>query len=295
MNRYQKRFLKKLAKKALKLTWFCIKFVWFQLYRYAREILGQTVSNREYMVDAATLKKFREYPLYRFPDRVHIVHIGIDPSGGSTSSDYAICSTVRDNGHFVIIGCDISGSFKQDDILWMLDNHLLKIRQQPQYSNAFFMIYIEANMSWISADGLRTHFGKQPQLGQHLVYSRDPKKLGRPGVWTGESEKELYARGLRKMMHAGQLRYAENFISVGKKVHETKQILEDQLRQLRKETAASSGLEPGFDKVKTTYTGKSHGVRDDACMSLQIALYNMETVRQDPVFIQFCIQKSLAY
>ena len=258
----------------------------------ARENLGQVVSSREYMCKPF-MKAFRERPSYRLAHDATVVHIGIDPSGGGTSSDYAICSTVHDNGNYVIVGVETSSSHHQNDILDMLDNHLLALRRIPQYASAVFWFYIEANMSFLTVDDLRNHFLSHPEFGQLRVAREDGKAQGKWGVWTGEKEKEMYAKRLQKTMSEGKLHYAENFVSASRPAAESKAQLERQVANLRKE--AKPCLEPGFDRVKFTYTGKSQGERDDGSMALQIALYNMEKQRNNPQFITSCMQQGLRY
>lgn len=262
---------------------------------YAREILGQVVSNKEYMCTAPLMRPFKDKQPHKMVYPANVVHIGIDPSGGGTASDYAICSMVYDNGQFVIIGTDASSSFKHNDIMYMLDEHFRRIRKFPQYKDAIFYVYVEANMSFISVDGLNNHFqDHRREFGDVKTVSLDPKNLGRYGVWTGEKEKEAYALNLRKILSDGKLSYADNFISVVRQEQAAKDLLEEQMRQLRKQ-ALESKLEPGFDKVKYTYTGKSHGVRDDACMALQIVAYNCVQMRQNPAFVLECAARGLRY
>jgi hypothetical protein len=255
---------------------------------FAREILGQVVSSKEYILDGNMIRSLRERPLYKFNNPTFVVHIGIDPSGGASASDYAISSVVYDNGNAVIVGNDASGSHKHNDILAMMDGHMMKLRSYATYANALFVVYFEANMSFITADAFKNHFeAHQQTLGNVWVVSRDPKNKGRIGVWTGETEKELYASTLKRNMANNKLYYAENFVSVIKATKNSKQDLEEQMKHLRKEVKQNQ-LNPGFDKVHVTYTGKGNGVRDDSCMALQIALYHMELSRQDPQFITRC-------
>lgn len=260
----------------------------------ARENLGQVISTKQFMIQSMWLQKLGEMERHQFRGSgPGVIHIGIDPSGGGQASDYAIASVAYDNAKYVILGSDASGSHRWNDVLMMLDEHIMKLRTMPEYRDAVLWIYIEANMSFISADELGRHFeDNQHQFGRVVVARHDPKNLGRTGVWTGEKEKELYAKHLQKLLSDGLIRYAESFVTVTKNTAaEAKAQLEEQIRNLRKE--AKPVLEPGFDKVKYTYTAKANGVRDDASMALQIALHNMHLIRTDEHFRDVCANAGL--
>jgi hypothetical protein len=289
-----KRWLKRKWKRLTYLLWIYFVYYCKVLYRNARENLGQVISTREFMIQPAWIQALHNRTLYRLQHNPDIVHIGIDPSGGGEASDYAICSTVYENNQWILVGSETSSSHRYNDIMNLMDNHLIGLRKIPQYRDSLFVVYIEANMSFIEVDRIREHLvSRSQEFGEVFVVSEDPKNKGRYGVWTGETEKELYAKGIRQLMSEGRIHYAENFVSASRPEKESKQQLEDQMRNLRKE--AEPCLKPGMDKVKITYTGKAPGVRDDACMSLQIVLHHAQQQRHKPLFLQLCMRRGLRF
>lgn len=257
----------------------------------ARENAGQTLTSQK-VCEKKWIKALQDRKLWTFQNPVSVIHIGIDPSGGGSASDYALNSMAYDNAQYVILGAETIAGYKYNNIMTALDNHLLALRAISKYKHAIFWIYVEANMSFIAVDELRDRFLGNPAFGQVYIARFDPKNKDRYGVWTGEKEKAMYAKLLAQNLSDGRIHYAENFVCVSKETTaEMKAILEEQIGNLRKDSKPV--LQPGHDKVKYTYTGKSAGVQDDASMALQITLYNMIRQRDNYEFIASCERHGL--
>lgn len=151
----------------------------------------------------------------------------------------------------------------------MIEAHFHKLRSIRQYANAFIYVYIEANMSFIGADFLHNLISV-PEFAPLEVVSEDKTSLQRPGVWTGETEKEFYAKTLQHVLSDGMLSYAHDDQFVSQDPVNVKNLLVQQLRTYRKETKLVG--DPAFGKLRVSYSGKSSGKKDDMSMVLQIAL-----------------------
>jgi hypothetical protein len=254
----------------------------------ARETRGLVMSTKLFVLDRIWIKKFMEREPYALKENAQVLHMGIDPSGGGSGSDYAVCTLGIESGKFYIAGMDISDSHKHDVIVKMLQNHVLMLRAIPQYHKADIFLYIEANMSFISADEVcEMYIRNDEKFGPVIPVSDRKEGDGRYGVWSGQYEKEAYARGLAYTMSDGNLDYCRHM--AGAKIEATKMVLQDQMKNLRRE--AKTPQDMAFQQVKYVYTGKSSGKRDDLCMALQIALHCMRKQRCNPKFLKWCHDK----
>jgi hypothetical protein len=174
------------------------------------------------------------------------------------------------------VGIDSSGSYDIDDIQAMIRGHIERLREYPEYAEAYIEVFVESNLSYLSANAVANMVMSYPRVN---VARED--KLGRYGVHTGEAEKENYAKGLGIIMMDNMLHFAHHVASVDWK--ENRMGLIDQLRVFRREVIESKS--PGFSNPKVCYTGKSHGRKDDLVLALQIALYWMAKKRGDLDFI----------
>ncbi len=168
-------------------------------------------------------------------------------------TDYAILALTIQFNKVIVLGGDCSASVKQDDIDAMIDNFVMNLRQDRRYEGALFVIFIEANMSWITTHETASML-KHPRYGRTHIVSKDPSNKGRPGIWTGEishnkianfnttvateincvqfyskqsfvcrsllfnllsghEEKEMYASHLEHIMKNDRIHFAINFIS----------------------------------------------------------------------------------
>ncbi len=236
----------------------------------------------KYLFKRYTAGLFERDP-HIFQHSVNVVHCAIDPSGGGSSSEYAIVSIAHEENQWAIVGIDCSNSFHHNEIIEMLSDHVLGLRALPLYEDALFVFYIEANLSFIAVDQLKNFFS-QPQFGNVYIVSRDPKNLGRPGVWTSAVEKELYSRDLEKVLSDGKLSFADQLVSDNAENNKVKLIA--QLNYFSRQVIQPS--DPSKLDNKVIFSGKGTGRRDDLCLALMIGLTNAQLTLLDKNFLQLC-------
>ncbi len=151
----------------------------------------------------------------------------------------------------------------------MILDHIAAIRAQTMYRNALIYLYIEANMSWITADYVA---GLTRRDGNIVVASHDSSKYQRYGVVTGAAEKENYAATLIRLLMDNLLYLAERII--GAQVKEDVANLLNQFGLFRREVRAPVDVAHG--KWIFSWTGKSPGKKDDLILALMICIYWME-------------------
>jgi hypothetical protein len=167
----------------------------------------------------------------------------------------------------------------------MMINHYIKIKNSPQYKTATVRIYIEANMSFITANQMAIDIKSHPALrGQDIqIVKFDPNGLGRYGVWTSPASKEQWMAELTRNISVMRTVEAKNFITSRRPatlLEDVSQVHLDQfceqLKQMRvivtapPEGHGSSQLFP-----RRSITGKSAGKKDDRVASACIALVHM--------------------
>lgn len=178
----------------------------------------------------------------------------------------------------------------------MLNSFLKRIRSKAIYSEALIVPFIEANLSWIGADGLANEMNKT-KYAPLICDSADPTGKDRVGVWTGESEKRIYAEELKRVLNNETIHFAEEsqFIRcfsvqreenrIGVDPAKQKAMLIRQMNQFRKETRLPKDA---FSVGKEVYTGKQPGQPDDLILATQICLYNSLRLRNSDKFLEFC-------
>ena len=165
----------------------------------------------------------------------------------------------------------------------MVRGHIRALKQHKIYGQAMLVIFIEANMSYISADWIADCI--RQETANIWVESRDPTSRNRVGVWTLNFEKEAYAWTLRSILENDNLYFADQMI--GEHLQKDKDQLESQFRQFRMERREPA--DPGFDKFCYAYTGKtSGGSKDDLLLGLMIATYWDKRKREEADFIEMC-------
>lgn len=162
----------------------------------------------------------------------------------------------------------------------MIETHLLKHRQDPRYANAMIYVYIEANLSWVTANDI-AKLCLQPRFYPVQVMRYDPKPTQFYGVWTGASEKQMYVELTQKSLSSGQLCYAENFITAEPQTNLIKAEIRSQLEMYRRVVT----FKEGDDQPKITYTGKSPGRKDDLAIVVQMLMYWSRLLRSSKEYI----------
>jgi hypothetical protein len=252
---------------------------------FAQENQGVIINASKTYIFRDFHKAFVGNPPYLFDKRPSVIWVAIDPSGGGCQSQYAMVALVVEGHHHVIVGADSCPSHSSVTINRFLKHFIGSLRNHAQYSGALLCYFIESNMSYIDADRVRLLLTAD-EFQPAMSIDKDPKKLGRAGVFTTETEKAIFADDLGNLLRRNDLRVAQDRID--KFDQEVKAdpyaMLADQIRTYRKEMKIPN--EPCWGKVHVTYTGKSPGVVDDLIMALQIAVTNIRRQREDPEFVK---------
>lgn len=187
-----------------------------------------------------------------------------------------------------VVGADSTLSTRMDAVVAMMKSHILMIRHTPPYTTAHIIIYLEANLSYLTADQCATVLS-DPMFHPIHFESHDPKGFGRVGIITTQERKELGVAHVQRSLVANTLCYADPFISLnGTKV---KAELEQQMRRYRMEKRIKDDI---FQKPKFTMTGKGSGERDDMIMCLMLALYWSYKRRTDHHTVEAAHARGLA-
>lgn len=160
----------------------------------------------------------------------------------------------------------------------MIQTHLRKLRATETYRTAVIFMYIEANMSYITANQMRT-IAEKPEFYPMHVETFDPTTEERAGVWTGEDEKHLYALEMKSVLLNGALWYASDFIT-SDPINALKTEVREQMGHFRREFKMMPN-----GKLKVTYTGKSNNRKDDVCIVIQMLLHWSKETRESQTYM----------
>lgn len=164
----------------------------------------------------------------------------------------------------------------------MLLRHVQGLRDHPALGRAVIVLIIEANMSYIGADQV-ARLLQRTELRPIYVVSRDPSHKARPGVWTGENEKQLYALELERVLANNSLRRLQTLVH--RDPAHANQKWEQLVRQIGMfRRTVQNPLDEVFQKFRVAFSGKGGGNADDLVLALQMALHWGSDVRRDPQF-----------
>jgi hypothetical protein len=178
---------------------------------------------------------------------------------------------------------------EHDDVERMIIGHLEAIQHHPMLKGAYKHVIIEANMSYISADEIAS-WCRRKQFTNMLIESRDPKGLGRVGIWTGPWEKESYAYTARDAIKELDVCFSTHMI--GNNIEKDKKQLIAQLRNFRLDLQEPN--DPSFGKYKYSFTGKTRGgQKDDRVLAMMMMMYWGDRKREDAAFLQIARQNGI--
>lgn len=257
---------------------------------YAQENLGIIANNTYYYFKEPMIKAMQNNSRasHAWRDAPTIVHIGIDPSGGGSKSNYAMASVVRMDGYTHIVGLDHTPAYDAESVETMIARHLLQLRKTTIYSAALFVVYIEANMSWIEVDRVR-RIVEDPLFQPVYVVSMDGDKKGRPGVTTTAVTKEAYVETLQSLMLTKHITYANPFVTQlapDESPEHIKLVLHQQMRNFRR--CEKPAREPQFNDARVSMSGKSASVKDDLLMALMFVLYFPTVLLRNNRYVSYC-------
>jgi hypothetical protein len=250
--------------------------------RMRRELHGMIGSKKQFLYKPY-IEKMRLLKAYKWRNKPAVLHLAIDPSGGS-NSEWSYCLVGHEDPYDVIVSCYGIQTQDRNDIFSLFIALFTLLRKPTSiYRDSLVIVYVEGNSGWFNCTDLQTLFRNRPRIFGYTEFQlfKDNKDVA-PGVWTTDEFKEKYAYYLRIKMSGGQLRWAHELVGAEDRMKEERKKMYDQLAFYRKEIKES--IAPGFIPDKAVYTGKSGGRRDDLCMALQIGLYQMQMKRDDPAF-----------
>lgn len=173
----------------------------------------------------------------------------------------------------------------------MIQRNAVALRDHPKFAQAVLVVIVECNMGYTIADRVRGMLSR-PDMRPILVLSRDPGKKGRAGIWTGETEKTLYATNLERIMANNALARAGTFVSPpSADPQRSERHWDELLKQLATfRRIVHQPTDEAFQKFRVTLTGKGGGAKDDLVLALQMALFWGDDVRRDPMFLTMAEQ-----
>lgn len=259
---------------------------------FARENLGAMISNSDYVFDRSAILRLDAREPHAVLRPPAFVHIAIDPAGGGTLSDYCIMSMVHvpSSGTNVIVGMDTSASKKQHEIDNLIRRHFAGLRRHPFLSEAIFIVYVEANMSWLIPNQIESIVcsGAFGSVVMDTTLTKGSKEL-LTGVLTTNANKRLYAEILQACILEDTLVFSLQCVSQA--FAENKNKLIEQLRNYRREIKEPNDL--SFGTFRESYTGKAKGQKDDMCLCIQLLMYWRAEKLKCQIFHRFCRRNNL--
>ena len=257
--------------------------------RMARELHGAIAGSSVFCFTLFSRQMFQAPP-HIMSKKKSVLHLGIDPSGGG-GSDTAYFLTTTDAGNDVILAYHAANVQSTNESNQMLEALFARIRNHPLYRDALVIVYVEANMSWLIGNDLKTHMcnsAKRNVFGrvEFEMHWRAERKMESVGVITDATAKQLYVDHMRRRMSDGRIKFAHELLGEPTRLALQRDELRrqcDAYRQVKKES-----LNPEFVDDKYAYTCKSSGLSDDLIMAMQITLYNMVKKLTDPQFLKRC-------
>ena len=264
-----------------------------------RELMGEITSSNLYAFSREHISYWMERPRYLFDQKPHVLFLCIDPAGGGTQSDMALCVIAYNlDEDMVVVGMDsvpIESDKTEEEFLV---RYLRNLYSTPLYAGAALVVMVERNMAVTISTRLFSIAQRyvEGELGLKCVQLRagpnregqgsvsscgrgggsygssflessagEPTKM-QPGFWTSNSNKHEYVRLLQNYLDNKRLRLSDTFVTTKPGVVEE---CAKQLQEYRREIKQtnSSGI------IHVSYTGKSAGQKDDLCMTLQMAAY----------------------
>ena len=115
---------------------------------YAREVLGEIMSDETCVIQEAALIRFKDRPPIQLTlKQADVVYTFIDPNGGGLGvSDMGIISLVRlPNNQICIVGMTAYPSRDVAEIVDVVQNYFIAMKQHPIYGNSEHILFVENN------------------------------------------------------------------------------------------------------------------------------------------------------
>lgn len=164
------------------------------------------------------------------------------------------------------------------EVILLLTNHVLRLRQNPRFRHTLLVFFLEANMDWTKADRYGNEFMK-PIYGPGPVYivRRDESGKNRMGFFTSPATKQRIADLVTNSFVSKSIVYAKDFNSVDEEGF--KREFEGELKYFRREYKVLD--DPNFQQPKEVITGKGRSNKDDGVMALGFCFEGWEWLVND--------------
>lgn len=260
-----------------------------------QELFGKVKSATSY-VFREFITKFKKQPLREFQEDVQVCHTFIDPSGGSTKSDFAMSTHACENRNFILMGVSryVNNADKTTDVKeidHMFQQHFHKIWSIPRYKNAHMFIYIELSdqiVTQVYANKIREFFpGRESKI--HIVEGY-AKKPGQPGVLTTEADKSAWTKGLQKLFVQKAIHIAKDFIS--NDIEHIRDEIYDQFERYAREEEVLKDDQLPWKQAKVTYGGKRTG-KDDIATAIAASIRHHKEKLNSIEYINWAIENNI--
>lgn len=176
------------------------------------------------------------------------------------------------------------------DINDFITNYFTCMRRDPRYSDCHMRVFIEANMSFTTAQGVHDLLKSSALFGNVDVVRFDPKGKDRPGVWTSKDAKHAYCLEIGAHIehtYFTQQTCSSNAPAVLAEFYKQLGFFHEELLE------PAGGAETALFR-KSVLTGKGQGKKDDLFMAFGICIYHLLRSQSNVEFRNRCDAMGLA-
>lgn len=235
-----------------------------------REIGGIANSLHEKAFPYQFVKAFEEKkPFYAKSTQSYPhVFIAIDPNGHGPKSDFAMCSMIRINGQFVIIGMESVRSQSNDDNHLVVLKHLYELEKKPMFRHSLKVFIIERNYG-LEAENMASMLRRRGVLN-YLIMKEHEGDDAKDGFWTSDTMKPLAVERMRDKLVDGTLHLIDDCqltCTTANSIRDIKELLYDQMKNY-----AIILKDNEIDKPRVKLSGKGAG-KDDLVITVMLNIY----------------------
>lgn len=271
----------------------------------SQELYGISMSSESHLF-RELLPEFRQRHeregAYRFSTPVGVLHTYIDPSGGSSASDYAMVTVARVKDQYIIVAMSAWVNDRTANshiaINKMYKDHYDSIFSRPAYRNAKVWAYFELQSSCIPADQY-SDFCNRLYPGKFVMFrgmQGDPNQIGVPVT---DDIKMSWTEALMEVMVGQSLWFAADMCTsaVGDLSEEdAADLMKAKLLEQMSRYAVEVRAPPDpFGKVKVFFGAKAGGKCDDVVTCLAGVILQMKKRLISKEYRQWCIAHNVQY
>jgi hypothetical protein len=245
--------------------------------RMNRELRGvmESEGGGPEVFSADKVREFIAAPRTRIEREIRQIFVFVDPCNGSGSSlrtsDYAIVSIAQQEDRVVLMGIDLIAVRSDVDVDALLLAHVTKLRATPHAQSATIVLAVE-NLTGLEHDRVANLF--LSRLVNVVVMRGEIKR----GVPTTNAIKRAMLTKLDELLRRDRVVVADRLVSADP----TRCLAELRAQLLRYREFRREAKTP-HQVPQVVYSGKgpNNDQRDDAAVSLQLAIYWMHAFRTD--------------